>query len=234
MSDERLRQLERQWKESKDTSAHARYISALSRRGLLDDTRIIAAAMWGHKACREFLGGDVIKANGVIFNDRLISTEETKDVIRGLKHLDARATRQIALGVLKLALETIVEIQKNDRRRRILPSGIISSGYTGVNVDLGTAVVYAEAFLTGNTTNNELWKVLRKINGTGIIRRSVPFLRRQKQSSLERIIYNGCIDIATHSRADKIPFAAVAWFTDDEILEAVRAELYPWALGDAK
>ncbi len=239
MSDERLRQLERNWhQDPSDIEAHAQYLSGLLRIGLLKENRILAAALWGHQASRRAMIGTLVKKDAIIYCGKRISILETRDIIKGSEHLPVEATRRIALGIAKLTHATLIDHTGKARRRRFggpVPFEQELDGYTPFNVDLGAAIVYAEAYLTGNTTNDELWKVLKKINEYGIIpRRAVgPWLNETaRMASLEIIIYNCCIDIATDGSAHKIPVAAVAWFTDDEILKTVRAELYPWALGD--
>lgn len=242
MADGRLRQLECQWKhEPTDANAHARYLSALLRMGQLDLNRILAAALWGHKGARAMLAGDIIKSDAIIYNNKRISIIETRDVIRGSEHLSSNATRRIALGIIKLCLEHLVIIERTSRQRApmsndetLLP---LNEGYSSVNVDLGTAIIYIEAYLDKKCTSDQLWAVLRKTSDVAIIRQRglvESWEKIERRTALHRIIYSCCTNIAAGGNSCKIPLMAVAWVTDEQILKAVRAELYPWALGDAR
>lgn len=173
MADGRLRQLERQWQnEPTDTNAHARYLSALLRMGTLEVDRILATALWGHKGARAMLAGDTVKPDAIIYNGKRISTIETRDVIRGSEHLSSNATRRIALGIIKMCMNHLVIIERTSRRKVLNSDGEqpFDEGYSLVNVDLGTAVVYAEAYLNKKCTSDQLWKVLQKINDVAVIR----------------------------------------------------------------
>lgn len=222
--DDRLRKLERRWKqEPSDISAHAEYLSALLRIGTIKFDRIISAALWGHAACIEVLKGEYYKSDAIIYNEKRISLLELRDVIKGSRHLPVDATRYAALGIIKMCYDSLTETKK------IRAGEIISPAYTPKLVHLGTAIVYIEALLEGKTNNEETWEKINKIDTySGVFR------PQRRSSSLEGIIYSGCVGIITKNYCNKMPLAAVAWFTDDEIYKAVRAELYPWALGDAR
>jgi len=214
--DSRLRYLRRQHSaDPGDIQIHARLLSSAIRAGFLNFPHALLCAFLDHPAARLVLINEA-KKDGVIFKGKKIPNIEIIHLIGNIPQWGEEAARRAALAIANLCV-----------------THLKYAGQTGSFYTLAErGIEAAECIIKRNGPDDKLWTIIRNIRNIQSERNQQIFSRREKISICERMIVNFLIDCVTTGSHIGLLKASTAWFDDDKLKVAVRAELYPWALGE--
>jgi len=211
--DTRFRRLQRSHaQEPSDIQTHARLLSSAIRSGFLNFHHVLLCAFLGHHAARLTMINEA-KHDGVIYNGKKIPNMEITHLIGNIPQWGREPARRAGLAVTRMCIEHLKSV-----------------GQTGSFYTLAIqGADEAERVIKHDTPDKELWAIIRRIQG----QRASPMpTRREKVGACERMIANFLIDCAASGKHTGLLKASTAWFDDNKLEAAVRAELYPWALGE--
>jgi len=149
----------------------------------------------------------------VIFKGKKIPNMEIIHLIGNIPKWGIEPARRAGLAITRMCIEHLKSTNQTGSFYTLAEQG----------VDI------AEQVIKKNAPDAELWTVIRRLQAERT--RGFPN-RREKVSACERMIANFLIDCAASGKHTGLLKASTAWFDDNKLEIAVRAELYPWALGE--
>lgn len=240
--DTRIRGRLSDWRRSGDPTDQAAAMREAIRYGALDPKMVQLAAFLGHPASR--LIGDDVKSSGVVIKGHLVKNGEMSDLALGLSYFGRPAVLRINLALVRMAYAGR-EIRNSLRGKAYYYPEVLNplNNLTWLN--------FTTYYLNGNgetervgipiyewfghmekaaAGNKESLKRLKNYSAE-----SSTLLRgyHGHNNKIANLVANLAHEAAVSERArPKVLKFCNGFFDDKLMLEYMRAEVFPWALGE--
>jgi hypothetical protein len=249
--DARARLRLRNWRDSGDPEDQAAAIREAVRYGKLDPKMVQLAAFLGHPAGRLVADDARGGGGGVVINGKLARNGEMSELAECMSYFGPAAVRRINLGLVRMAFATRlpgeVRISPNVRERRYFyPEAKHLGGLRVIPLithdrrwsadstayeQHGTVGVFEWFRLMTEATNGneQSLKRLKGIyNEAQPAERWYSYYNRLRPNLVANLAHESMV---TRSR-NKVLKYCNGFYDDENMLKFMRAEVYPWALGE--